>query len=176
MTFPLRFLAVLSSLLLLTQGAGGQSPSAWPSWSAPTAGGKEFHSKSLDGKVVVVSVWASWCSSCRKQIPVLGQLQKAHQAAGLQVLSFSLDHTQEKHDDFLANLDVTFPAIFARSGRGLTAVKLLQEQAGGLEAVPTLLVFDRKGKLAHRSVGFSSLSRLEGVIQPLLSSPSADRR
>lgn len=176
LTFPLRLLAILGSLFLLAPGATGQAPSAWPSWSAPTLGGKEFHSKALEGKVVVVSVWASWCSSCRKQFPVLSQLQRAHQASGLQVLSFSFDHTQEKHGDFLEDLDVCFPAIFARSGRGLDAVRMLQDQAGALEAVPTLLVFDRSGRLAHRSVGFASLAKLEALIEPLLVSPSAGGR
>jgi thiol-disulfide isomerase/thioredoxin len=176
LTSPLRLLAILGTLLLLAQGATGQPPASWPSWSAPTSEGQEFHSRSLEGKVVVISVWASWCSSCRKQLPVLGQLQRSHQASQLQVVSFSLDHTEEKHDDFLDGLDVSFPAIFARSGRGLNAVKLLQDQAGALEAVPTLLVFNRQGELVHRSVGYSSLSKLQDLIEPLLATPSADSR
>jgi thiol-disulfide isomerase/thioredoxin len=172
-----RILALCCALwLCLGPSVSGQPPGSWPSWSAPTSEGKEFHSRSLEGKVVVVSVWASWCSSCRKQIPILSALQRSYEASELQVVSFSLDHTEEKHNQFLDDLDVSFPAIFARSGRGLTAVKLLQDQAGALEAVPTLLVFDKKGNLAHRSVGFSNLSKLEDLVQPLLGSPSADSR
>jgi thiol-disulfide isomerase/thioredoxin len=118
--------------------------------------------------VVVVSVWASWCSPCRKQIPLLSQLQRAHAGKDLQVVSFSLDHTPESHQRFLKDLDVSFPAIFARSGPGLKAVKLLQDQSGPLEAIPTLLVFDRDGGLVHRSVGLCSLDRLESLLAPLL--------
>lgn len=160
----------------LASTAVGQPPNTWPTWTASTSDGKEFHSKSLEGKVVVVSVWASTCSSSRRQIPLLSQLQRAHVREDLQVVSFSLDKTEDKHAGFLEDLDVSFPAIFARNGRGLTAVKLLQDQAGALEAVPTLLVFDRRGQLVHRSVGFANLAKLESLVEPLLESPSANSR
>lgn len=141
---------------------------AWPSWRVPTADGTEFSSSSLEGKVVVVSVWASWCPSCRRQIPLLSQLQSAHRDNSLQVLSFSLDRSPDQHEQFLGSNPVNFPAIYARSGPGLHAVKLLQEKAGSLEAVPTLMIFDRNGRLVHRSVGYSSLPKLEALVQPYL--------
>ena len=176
MKSPLRFLAACSILVLCLAHYGDCQPAGtWPTWSAPTFEGKEFYSSSLEGKVVVVSVWASSCSSCRKQIPLLSQLQRAHTKDSLQVVSFSLDRSEEIHDSYLADLDLSFPAIFARNGPGLTAVKLLQDQAGALEAVPTLLVFDRKGRLVHRSVGFSNLARLEDLVEPLLSTQAAAR-
>ena len=159
-------LMMLAMLCLLQVGAAAQP--GWPAWSAPTADGLDFRSSSLTGKVVVVSVWASWCPSCRKQMPLLSQLQTSHQSDPLQVVSFSLDRTADEHEKFLGSHRVGFPAIFARNGRGLEAVKMLQEQAGALEAVPTLMVFDRSGRLVHRSVGFSSLNKLEGLVAPLL--------
>lgn len=154
-------------LLWFFQGSS-VAQTGWPSWSAPTSNGGEFHSKSLQGKVVVVSVWASWCSSCRRQIPLLSQLQTSHPSDGLQVLSFSLDRTEDQHQKFLGTVNAGFPSIFARNGQGLNAVKLLQEQAGPLEAVPTLMIFDRKGNLVHRSVGFLSLPKIESLVAPLL--------
>lgn len=151
--------------------APAQNQDSWTNWSAPSSEGKEFYSKSLDGKVVVVSVWASSCSSCRKQIPLLSQLQRAHSPSQLQVLAFSLDRSEENFASFVNATDVAFPAIFARHGRGLTAVKLLQDQVGALEAIPTLLIFDRQGRLVHRSVGFANLSKLRELTGPYLSRP-----
>lgn len=156
----------LGLLLLLQSSATAQT--GWPTWSAPTVEGTDFHSGSLEGKVVVISVWASWCPSCRRQMPLLSQLQSSHFNDKLQVLSFSLDRSPDQHEKFLDSNKVCFPAIFARSGRGLNAVKLLQDQAGPLEAVPTLMIFDRSGKLVHRSVGFSNLAKLESLVSPLL--------
>lgn len=169
-------LACCAICLIAGPYAQAQPTPVWPSWSAPTSEGREFSSRSLEGKVVVVSVWASWCSPCRKQIPLLSQLQRSHPNAGLQVVSFSFDHTSQQHDTFLEDLDIPFPAIFARSGPGLNAVKLLQDQTGPLEAVPTLMVFDRQGKLIHRSVGYANLAKLEELVAPLLPDVSADAR
>lgn len=101
-------------------------------------------------------------------MPLLSQLQNSHFNDKLQVLSFSLDRSPDQHEKFLDSNKVCFPAIFARSGRGLDAVKLLQDQAGPLEAVPTLMIFDRNGKLVHRSVGFSNFAKLESLVTPLL--------
>ncbi len=155
------------AFLCLLQGLAISQPS-WPSWTAPTAESGEFSSRSLEGKVVVISVWASWCPSCRRQMPLLSQLQSVYRDDSLQVVSFSFDRSSDQHEQFLDSNKVNFPAIYARSGKGLEAVKLLQEKAGSLEAVPTLMIFDRSGRLVHRSVGFSNLSKLESLITPLL--------
>lgn len=172
---PRSLCSTLVLWLALWGAALAQEP-AWPVWSAPTADGREFHSRSLEGKVVVVSVWTTACGSCRKQMPLLSKLQRNFDPSDLQVLSFSLDRSQTVHDDFVDEVDLDFPAIFARTGPGLNAVKLLQNKAGALEAVPTLLVFDRRGRLIHRSVGFVAMSKLESLVAPLLALPSADSR
>ncbi len=178
MTSSLSRLLLACCLLTFVVGpyAQAQPTPHWPNWTVPTSQGREFSSRALEGKVVVVSVWASWCSSCRRQLPLLSQLQRSHANSDLQVVSFSFDHSTQQHDSYLEDLDVPFPAIFARSGPGLAAVKLLQDQAGPLEAVPTLMVFDRDGKLVHRSVGYATLGRLEELVGPLLPEVSADAR
>lgn len=141
---------------------------SWPTFSANTATGEEFHSRRLDGKVVVMSVWASWCNTCRKQVPVLSKFQRLYGGSGVQVVGFSFDREQDAHTRFVAKQRLTYPAIFARSGRGLSAVRSLQSKAGSLEAVPTLLVFDRNGALVHRSVGFANMNQLETLVSPLI--------
>lgn len=155
------------ALLLLVAPTLAQ-PSPWPTFSADTAAGREFHSRSLDGKVVVMSVWASWCNNCRKQLPVLAKLQRLYGDSGVQVVGFSFDRQEATHSKFVAEQNITFPAIYARHGRGLDAVRSLQSKAGSLEAVPTLLIFDQSGNLVHRSVGVLNMNELEDLVSPLL--------
>jgi thiol-disulfide isomerase/thioredoxin len=143
-------------------------PYVWPAWSAQTAEGEAFHSRQLDGKVVVISVWGSWCPSCRKQLPVLSKLQEQYGASEVQVLAFSLDHSEDTHRDFVLKNRIGVPSIFARSGDGLEVVRMLQKGAGTLEAVPTVLIYDRRGRLSHRMVGFFNSQQLELLIGPLL--------
>ncbi len=158
---------LLGALIWVTPRAQAQN-SPWPTFGAETATGQEFHSRELQGKVVVMSVWASWCNNCRKQVTVLSKLQRLYGESGVQVVGFSIDRQEEDHRQFVRQERVTYPAIFARNGRGLDAVRTLQAKAGSLEAVPTLLVFDRQGKLVHRSVGFATMRQLEDLVSPLL--------
>ena len=122
----------------------------------------------LDGKVVVVSVWGSWCPSCRRQLPILNALQSKYDAQDFQVLTFSLDRSDAVHRQFVKDQNIEVPSIYAREGDGLRVVKMLQHGAGTLEAVPTVLIYDKKGQLAHRLVGFFNHRQLSELVEPLL--------
>ena len=160
---------LLALLCFLGSGPLAADPDNWQTWEARTATGTDFHSQMLDGKVVVVSVWGSWSPACRKQMPVLDGIQDSLAKEPFQVLAFSLDKSQEIHQQFVADNRIRVPSIYARTGDGLKVVRMLQRGAGTLEAVPTVLIYDKKGKLAHRLVGFFNRQQLEELITPLLS-------
>jgi len=121
--------------------------------------------------VVVMAIWASWCPSCRKQLPILDTLQQFYREDDVQLLSFSFDRSERTHEQFVREQRLRFPSIFARNGEGLKVVKMLQESAGTLEAVPTVLIYDKQGQLAHHLVGFFNRKQLEELITPLLKNP-----
>lgn len=141
----------------------------WGKWSAPTSSGVLFSSQQLEGKIVIITVWATWCPRCRRQAPILSRLQQNHERNNLQVLGFSFDKSQEKLQEFIEQERLEFPSIFARTGQGLSAAKEIQKKAGSLQAVPTLFVFDTKGELIYQNIGFTDLNTLEEVLAPLLS-------
>lgn len=156
-------------LMLLTLACSCLAdPSVWPTWRATTWEGKDFHSRKLDGQVVVVAIWASWCPASRRQLPILNSMQHHYRKDGFRVVSFSFDHTEKSHQKYVSEHDLMFPAIFARTGDGLEAVRSIQSNAGTLEAVPTVLVYDRNGHLAHRLVGYFNRRQLDDLIMPLL--------
>ncbi len=51
--------------------------------------GKPWTLKSLQGKVVLVNFWATWCPPCRKEMPDLDQLYKGFREQGLVILAIS---------------------------------------------------------------------------------------
>lgn len=50
----------------------------------------------IKSKYILVEFWASWCPPCRQFNPHLVKLYKLYQPRGLEVLSISLDHHNEK--------------------------------------------------------------------------------
>ena len=78
--------------LVAASGARALSPGDWaPAFKLKDLQGKEW--TQAEKGWVLVDFWASWCSPCIKEIPLLNALQDAHPAK-LRVLGISADKTQ----------------------------------------------------------------------------------
>jgi cytochrome c biogenesis protein CcmG, thiol:disulfide interchange protein DsbE len=69
----------------------------------------------------VLSLWASWCSPCRTELPVMQRL--ADRAAGrLTVLGVDTGDSREAGASFATDAQVTMPTLFDQESRLLTAL------------------------------------------------------
>ena len=103
----------------------------------------------LQGKVVLVDVWATWCPPCRRSLPEVAELQKAGGDRYV-VLPISVD--QGGWGDvkpFLAqNPQLVLTAYVPDGGGALDAF-------GEIRGIPTTLVIDRRGRLVKRWSGYA---------------------
>lgn len=58
-----------------------------PSLKLERVDGKTVDLESLKGKVVLLSFWATWCPPCRRELPMLEQLQQVLGAQGVEVIA-----------------------------------------------------------------------------------------
>lgn len=85
-------------LLLLLAGCGGDARQPLkigevaPEFTLPRLGGGEIASSALEGEVVILNFWATWCQPCLREIPVL----KGFAAEGVQVVGIALDEEGER--------------------------------------------------------------------------------
>ena len=116
----------------------------------------------LNGKVVIVDFWASWCGPCRKSFPFLNQLQQKHRADGLVVLAVNEDEERSDAEAFLKQYPANFAVLFDQQGQLAS-----QYQIPGM---PTTVVIDRHGKIRYSHSGFfeSKAAAFEQEIQQLL--------
>ena len=133
---------VLAAVLCLAASA----PAADAPAPRPILTPADFTPADHAGKVLVVDFWASWCKPCGKSLPWLSQLVAAHGAEGLVVVAVNLDKDLAPARAMLDALD---PAILVvHDPEGTLAGRY------ELEGMPSAYVYDRRGELRTRHVGF----------------------
>ena len=63
------------------------------------------------GEVVMLNFWASWCGSCRQEMPQLDRLYATYRSAGFVVLGINVDDDASRAVDVARALNVTYPVM-----------------------------------------------------------------
>ena len=128
-------------------------PVAEMSWT--NFDGKIQKVKDLEGKVVLLDFWATYCAPCIEEIPHLMDLQ-AKYGTDLQVIGLHVggDEDKPKVPAFVERLKITYPLAYPEDA--LTAYVFGQQSA-----IPQTAVFDRSGKLVKKITGFGPVIKTE---------------
>lgn len=100
----------------------------------------------LQGNVVVLDFWASWCVPCRRSFPWLNKMHTKYAENGLVIVGINLDAQQSDAADFLEK----YPAAF-RIHYDTDAVLAKKFE---LQGMPSSVVIGRDGRIMARHVGF----------------------
>jgi len=155
-------LAMLAMGLVNTQRGPVLVGQDAPDFVLSTFDGQEIDTQDLQGKVIVVNFWASWCKPCEQEA---ADLEAAWQdyAPGQQVVFLGVDYvdTEPEALGYLQKFNITYP-----NGPDL---RTRISQAYRTSGVPETYFIDRQGKLAYVQIGpFRSLAQIKGIIEPLL--------
>jgi thiol-disulfide isomerase/thioredoxin len=112
---------------------------------------------------IVVNVWASWCGSCREEIPLLLELQKTMASEGIDFLFVSADETKDyaKAVELMRSWSGPLP-VLAVAGSMKPFKQAMHPSWKG--AIPATFLFDADQKLRH----FWEGPVLEHEISPIL--------
>ncbi len=128
--------------------------------------GKSQKLKDLQGKVVVLDFWATYCPPCLEEIPHLNELQNKYGAENLQIVGLHAgdDADRAKVPDFVRKLNITYPIAAPEDD-------LLKFVFANQDEIPQTAVFDRSGNLAQKFVGFDLTvkNRLDKAIEQAVS-------
>lgn len=107
-----------------------------------TEAGVSLKLADLNGKMVLVNFWATWCRPCIKEMPSLDKAREILEAEGFVFLAVS-DESWEKIDGFRAKNPYGFQWI------------RLEEPVNGFEiySLPTTIILNEKGEEVYRHVG-----------------------
>lgn len=112
------------------------------------------------GHVVLLSFWATWCPPCREEIPELKELQSRYKDQ-LQVIGVSLDdEPAQQVAQFMVRAGINYSVVMG-------SPEITQEY-GGVPALPTNFLIDRRGRVVQKHVGLYPLSVYDTEIRALL--------
>ena len=112
-----------------------------------TIRGKQAHLSDFRGKLVVLNFWASWCQSCREEMPDLDRLQERIRSRGGVVLAVSVDENCSSYEDFLKIYPVRFQTACDPNKNEQVALDY------GSVMIPETFVIDRQGYIARKIEG-----------------------
>lgn len=100
----------------------------------------------LEGRVVVINFWASWCVECRVEAEELEALWQDYQDKGVVFIGVDFDDTEVKAKEYLQEFGITYPN--GLDGRGQITDNLYH-----ITGVPETFVVDPSGKIASVKIG-----------------------
>jgi cytochrome c biogenesis protein CcmG/thiol:disulfide interchange protein DsbE len=145
--------------------ARGERPPAPPLELPPLNGdGPPQTLADYRGKVVVLNVWASWCTPCRDESPLLQRWHKRIKPRGGTVLGVDVQDIDSDARRFIDEFDLTYPQLRDKEGDDM-------RRHWGANAYPETFVIDRRGRVAALFRGPVDEEFMRTAVEPLLKEP-----
>jgi len=120
-----------------------------------------------NSKLTMINVWATFCGPCINEMPDLGEIAGAYDAADFQMIGIVSD-VVEGDEDMLAEAKEIIDETGADYPHLLLNEELYMNLVGASDSVPTTYFFNQDGELLGYLVGARSKEVWEEIIDGLL--------
>ncbi len=115
--------------------------------------GRSWDSAALEGRVILIYFWATWCSVCSGKIPELRSLDESYGARGLEILGVSVDTANRSAVSAYLNRNrIPWPQFHDGRGVGGGLARMFDVQQ-----VPAYVLLSRDGRLLWSGSGGGDL-------------------
>jgi thiol-disulfide isomerase/thioredoxin len=122
--------------------------------------GRPHRLSEWDGKLLLLNFWATWCTPCLKEIPLLVQAQREFGPRGLQIVGLALDQ-REAVEAFRTRLGINYPLMLGEADI-IAAMDALGDQFG---AFPFSVLIAPDGRILARESGALTADELRNWIE-----------
>jgi thiol-disulfide isomerase/thioredoxin len=141
-------------------------------WFTDLKSNESFSLTSFQGKVIILDLFATWCSPCRQAIPKIGDIYRCYSDNDLIVISVDIDLGENETLllDFIEAYDMQW--LVARDNNSVVDINY------GSGYIPTMYIIDQDQTIAYAEVGFNYNGIINALDQlsliPISSLPSYD--
>ena len=119
---------------------------AAPDFTLPLAGKKKLKLSQLQGNVVMINFWASWCGPCREEMPLIEDLFQKYKKLGFVVYGVNVDANPQDAQALLKESGVSFPVGYDTKNK--------VSQLYSVDSMPSTVMVDRKGNMRFLHRGY----------------------
>ena len=145
-----------------TPGPGNSMFAPAPDVQFEALDGKPVRLSSLQGRVVLLNFWATWCLPCRAEIPEFNALQHDLESKGLSVVGVSVSpvDTSDSIRSFQKDIKQDYTVL-----RGAEEIG---SKFGNGPGLPVTYVIDREGRIRQKFIGPQTRESFEAAIKRVL--------
>ena len=120
-----------------------------PDFTLQTLNDSSYTLSKMDGKVVLINFWATWCGPCRMEIPEFNELHKSYHEKGFEILGISVSDNKKQLKNFAKSFAVDYPLLY---GDARDMNKIMKDY-GGVYAVPSTFLVGKEGSIIWKYPG-----------------------
>jgi cytochrome c biogenesis protein CcmG/thiol:disulfide interchange protein DsbE len=118
----------------------------------------------LQGRVVVINFWASWCIECRVEARELEETWQNYRERGVVFIGVDYDDTEVKAHVYLEEFGITYPSGLDGRGR-------ISNNSYHVTGVPETFIVAPSGQIAYVKIGAFQSGELRETIDRILAIP-----
>jgi thiol-disulfide isomerase/thioredoxin len=149
--------------------------------STETLGGPSPTLASLEGKPVVLFLWAHWCPDCKAMSPVLDEMRQKYAASGLTIVSptqrygYVAKRAPATPDEELAYIRQVRRESYPWMADDTVPVSGELFTRYGVSTTPTLVFVNRDGTVKLYQPGQMTKAQIEPIIQSLVAPAGSEK-
>lgn len=117
-----------------------------PGFELPTLNGGKISLADYRGKVVFINFWATWCATCKVEMPSMQKVYDKFKDRGFEMLTISVDKDQKLIQPFMEEYNLTFPVL-------LDPDEEIAKQVYKTTGVPETFIVSKSGVIVHKAIG-----------------------
>jgi len=117
----------------------------------------------FSGKTLLINFWATWCEPCRREMPMLTELQAEYGPAGLQVVGIALDDVQSVRE-FVQKLGINYPILVGETD----VIETNRNYGNATGMLPYSVLVDSEGIIRWQYAGEIEHVEISGILSKIL--------